>query len=93
MSSEMMRTHIVMPKDLVDAVDRRVGPRQRSAFVIEAVEEKLRHEQRLELARQAAGSLAGVDIPGWETSEAAVAWVRKLRATDTKRLEELQGRR
>jgi len=37
--------------------------------------------------------LADVDIPGWESSDAAVEWVRKLRSADAKRLERLQERR
>jgi metal-responsive CopG/Arc/MetJ family transcriptional regulator len=92
MPDEMIRTHIVMPKDLVDEVDRRVGPRQRSAFVVEAVEEKLRQVRRLEIARKAAGSLAEVEIPGWETTASTVAWVRRLRAADARRLEGGQRR-
>jgi hypothetical protein len=40
-------------------------------------------ESRLpELARRLAGSLADVDIPGWESSEAAERWVEDLRKAD-----------
>jgi hypothetical protein len=35
-----------------------------------------------------AGSLTDVDVPGWETPEAAGAWVAKSRAEDDARLEE-----
>ncbi len=39
--------------------------------------------QRLrELAHQLAGSLAEIDIPGWETSEEAERWVEELRNSD-----------
>ena len=34
------------------------------------------------LAHQLAGSLADVDIPGWESSEAAERWVETLREAD-----------
>ena len=37
MNDETICINIVIPKDLVDKVDRRVGPRHRSAFVVEAV--------------------------------------------------------
>src|SRR5437868_6722347 len=35
-----------------------------------------------DLAHRLAGSLADVDIPGWETSEAAERWVEELRRGD-----------
>jgi hypothetical protein len=74
-----MRTHVVIPENLVDEMDKLVGRRRRSRFVTEAIEEKL---ARLHLARAAgavAGSLANVDIPGWESPEAVAEWVRALR--------------
>ncbi len=39
--SKQRRAHFVMPAELLDAVDAEVGPRKRSQFVQEAVEEKL----------------------------------------------------
>jgi hypothetical protein len=36
-----------------------------------------------DLANRLAGSLAEVDIPGWESSEAAEHWVEELRKADT----------
>ena len=79
MSSETVRAHIVLSKELVSEVDRLVGPRKRSEFIAEAVAEKLAHERLLQAAHKVAGSLANVDIPGWETQESAVEWVRALR--------------
>jgi len=73
------RAHIVMPAELIEAVDAQVGPRGRSQFVQEAVAEKLRRQRILADLDEMAGSLANVDIPGWETPEAAAEWVRALR--------------
>jgi hypothetical protein len=73
------RAHIVMPAELVEEIDARVGPRKRSQFVQEAVEEKLRRQRLQASLAEMAGSLADFDIPGWETSEAAVEWVRAQR--------------
>ena len=85
-----MRTHVVMPKDLVASIDRLVGRRHRSRFLAEAAAEKLARIQLREVAEQAAGSLAGVDIPGWETSESAAEWVRASRRADDARLHRVQ---
>lgn len=43
-----------------------------------------RRDRRLrQLAHHLAGSLANVDVPGWESSEAAEHWVDELRKADT----------
>lgn len=84
-----MRTHVVIPRELIDEIDQRVGPRRRSEFVTAALEEKLQRIRVLEAAREAAGSLADTVIPGWESSEAAAKWVRSLRAADERRVENL----
>ena len=77
------RAHIVMPAELVEEIDAQVGPRRRSRFVQEAVEEKLRRQRLQASLTEMAGSLADVDIPGWVTSEAAAEWVRALRRGDS----------
>jgi metal-responsive CopG/Arc/MetJ family transcriptional regulator len=76
------RAHIVMPTELVEEIDAQVGPRRRSRFVQEAVEEKLRRQRLQTSLAEMAGSLADVDIPGWETQESAAEWVRALRRGD-----------
>jgi len=81
-----MRAHVVMPPGLVEAVDRLVGKRRRSRFFAEAVEEKLARARRIEAAREAAGTLAELDIPGWETPESAAAWVHDLRRSSDARV-------
>jgi hypothetical protein len=71
-----------MPVELIEEIDAQVGPRKRSRFVQEAVEEKLRRQRLQTSLAEMAGSLADVDIPGWETPEAAAEWVRALRRGD-----------
>lgn len=86
MGREMMRTHIVIPKELVEEVDRLVGPRRRSEFFVDAATEKMARLKLREVARKLGGSLADKENPGWETSESAAEWVRSLRReSDEKR--------
>ena len=73
------RAHIVVPVEVLQEVDALVGPRRRSEFFISAVREKLERERLRRLAHQVAGSLKDSETPGWETPEAASAWVRDLR--------------
>ena len=86
------RAHIVMPAELVEEIDDQVGPRRRSRFVQEAVEEKLRRQRRVEAFDGVVGSLKDVDIPGWETPEAAAQWVHDLRRHPEKLAEQLADR-
>ena len=89
MPKETMRTHIVIPKDLLETIDELVGRRARSKFLAEAAEEKLRRVRLADVAKRAGGSLAEVDTPGWESSAAAADWVAASRKADTRRLERL----
>lgn len=82
MASETIRTHIVFPRDLVEAVDDLVGERKRSAFVTEAVAEKLQREQLGRALAETSGSLSDEDYPQWDTPEKISAWVREMRAID-----------
>jgi hypothetical protein len=93
MSKETIRTHVVIPKDLVASVDELVGKRARSKFFADAAAEKLARANLSRLARSVAGSLADVDVPGWESSDAAAEWVRASRRADERRLAESRRER
>ena len=80
MAEDTIRTHIVFPKDLVRAIDQLVGQRKRSAFVAEAVAEKLEREQLGRALAETAGSLSDADYPHWASQEKISAWVREMRA-------------
>jgi metal-responsive CopG/Arc/MetJ family transcriptional regulator len=85
MAKDMTRTHIVIPKDLVETIDALVGKRKRSEFFTEAAQKEVRRRKLVEAAKKAGGSLEGVAIPGWETSESAAEWVRASRRSDEER--------
>lgn len=87
-----MRTHVTISETLVKTIDRIVGRRQRSRFFAEAAEEKLARTRLAQITRKVAGSLARVEIPGWESTEAAAAWVRASRSADQERLDDRDTR-
>ena len=84
-----IRTHVVLPQELVQRVDRLVGERKRSRFFAAAVAKEVERQELLQAAREAAGSLKDVDIPGWETAESIADWVHNLRQEDVEQLEDL----
>lgn len=79
MVAKRVRTHVLLPEDVIEEIDHIAGERGRSRFLTEAAQRELNRRRRVDLAKHTMGSLQDVDIPGWETSESASAWVRELR--------------
>ena len=77
-----MRLHIALDDDLVAELDRRVGRRQRSAFIAELIRHGLDDQQRWDDIEASLGALAdrGHD---WDADPAA--WVRRQRHGDDRR--------
>lgn len=71
-----MRLHISLDDELVAELDRRAGPRHRSAFVLAAIRRALDDEQRWDDLAAAVGAVAGPH--DWDADPAA--WVRAQRA-------------
>jgi hypothetical protein len=78
-----MRVHITLRDEVVRELDRRVGPRRRSAFITRAVEHALDDERRWELLEASFGTIAdgGHD---WDADPAE--WVREQRHVDESRV-------
>lgn len=71
-----MRMHITLDDDLVAELDRRAGPRHRSAFICAAIGRALEDERRWDDLRASVGVLT--DPHAWDEDPAA--WVRAQRA-------------
>ena len=78
-----MRLHIALDDDLVDELDRRVGPRRRSAFIARAVEAALDDERRWELIESSLGTIRD-EGHDWDADPSA--WVREQRSADETRV-------
>lgn len=73
------RAHVVVPEKLIEEVDALVGKRRRSAFIVEALEERLKREQLLAAIEAVAGSIGDGEVPEWDTPETTSAWLREMR--------------
>ncbi len=93
MGNDDMRTHVVMPRSLVDAVDELVGQRRRSQFVTEAVQRRVAQLRRDKALSETAGILRPEDHPEWATPELVSAWVRASRSQDEERFQRKLGGR
>ncbi len=85
-----MRTHVILPEDLVKAVDNEAGKGKRSQFIEEAIREKLRKDTLLSALRRTAGTISAKDHPEWDTPEDVASWVRNLRKQSDQNFEERQ---
>lgn len=77
-----VRLHIALADDLVAELDRRVGPRRRSAFIAELIDRGLDDERRWDEIEMALGTIAD---EGHEWDPDPAAWVRAQRSGDARR--------
>lgn len=77
-----MRVHIALDEDLVAELDRRVGPRRRSAFIAELIRRGLDDERRWD---DIEASLGQVPDSGHDWDDDPAAWVRRQRHGDERR--------
>ena len=78
-----MRMHIHLDDELVAELDRRVGPRRRSAFIAGALRQALDDERRWD---EIDASLGTVAAEGHEWDEDPAGWVRTQRRADPRRV-------
>jgi hypothetical protein len=72
------RAHILLPEDLIREIDALVGPRGRSAFLVETARNEVRRQKLLRFLESADPAWEEKNHP--ELRKGAAAWVRKLRA-------------
>ncbi len=73
---------IRMPADLLDEIDKHVGPRGRSQFIIEASRRELLRQKQAEAVGEAAGAWKDQDYPEVATAdtvEGLNTYLRKIR--------------
>jgi hypothetical protein len=78
-----MRLHITLQEETVRELDRRVGPRRRSAFIAAAIRRALDDERRWELIERSFGA---IEDGGHEWDEDPAEWVRQQRFADERRV-------
>jgi hypothetical protein len=71
------RAHIFLPDDLLRDIDALVGPRGRSAFLVETARNEVRRQKLLHFLDSKKPSWRSEDHP--ELAKGADAWVRRIR--------------
>lgn len=78
---EAQKMTVIFPKPLLQRLRERVPPRQRSAFIVEAVEEKLALQEQFAAIEEAAGCWSDEDHPELRTDEDIDRWLTELRGS------------
>ena len=71
------RAHVLLPQDLVREIDAMVGPRGRSAFLVETAREAVRRRKLLRFLESDQPAWKDADHP--ELDDGAAAFVLELR--------------
>ena len=77
-----MRLHITLDDNLVAEIDRRAGPRRRSAFITQVIRRALDDERRWDDTEAALGAISDT---GHEWDADPGEWVRRQRGGDSRR--------
>jgi hypothetical protein len=84
----MLRTHIVLPRELAKEIDELVGPRMRSAFIVETTAKEVRRRKLLAFLESGSDTAwqdeNHSDLAAMGTAE----WVRAQRGEPSVRLAE-----
>ena len=76
--NETERLQVVVPKKLAGKLRKRVPARKRSAWIVEAIEDRLTAESRIEAIDRSFGTWTDEDFPGLDTAEDIKAWRASL---------------
>ena len=82
------RIHVVLPNSLLEEIDRIAGPRRRSEYIAETLEQSVLRERQRQAIQETTGILSDDEYPEWSTPEKTSAWVRRTRDLESQRLDE-----
>jgi hypothetical protein len=74
------RTNLTLPEGLLREVDALAGPRGRSAYVAEAVAQRVKRDRLQRAFAETRGAMIGK--PGRRSPDEVLRWVRDLRSGD-----------
>ena len=75
----MPRTHVILPDDILRAIDRLVGERGRSGFLEQAARERLERLELEQALRETCAVLDPKEYPEWSDRETTLRWVAETR--------------
>jgi len=86
------KTHLVFPKEFLEEIDKLIGKRKRSQFVVKATKEKLAYENFLRVLKETAGTWTDKNHPELRTKKDIDKYIRNSRTSFKKRLKRIYGK-
>jgi metal-responsive CopG/Arc/MetJ family transcriptional regulator len=80
------KAHLVLPREILEEVDRIAGKRRRSLFIAEATREKLDKERFLKILEETKGAWSDKSHPELKTGKDVEQYVKEKRQSYRKRL-------
>lgn len=81
-----MKAHLVLPREILEEVDKIAGKRRRSLFIAEATQEKLERDQFLKTLEETKGAWTGKNHPELRTPKDVERFVEEKRRSYRKRV-------
>lgn len=78
---DVQKMTVVFPKSVLERLRERVPARRRSAFIVEAVVEKLALQEQLAAIEESAGTWSDQEHPELATDQDIDRWLTELRAS------------
>lgn len=86
-----IKTQVVLPRELLEELNRHVKPGQRSEFIVEAVWEKLKKERFKKAFREASGVWNDEEHPDLNSDEDMEKYLQAIRVGLNERNQRWQG--
>ncbi|TAL22224.1 MAG: hypothetical protein EPN94_11515 [Nitrospirae bacterium] len=87
--TEKMKTHVIFPIELIEAIDKSVGGRKRSKFIVEAAKEKLEEIKFRQALEATAGCWKDENHPDLRTQKDIRIYLKKTREKTEQRIKRL----
>jgi hypothetical protein len=88
-----LRAHVVLPEKLAADIDELVGPRGRSAFLVQLAETEVRRQRLRAFLERQKNDPAWKDENHPDMADGSVAWVKRLRAENEPRWAKIEEAR
>jgi hypothetical protein len=86
LKTETVKTHVMFPAELLEAIDKTAGNRKRSKFIVQAVKEKLQALKIQQALNTAAGCWKDSNHPDLKTEKDIRTYLKKTREITEKRI-------
>jgi len=86
--TEMIKSHLVIPKEILESIDKLVGKRKRSKFITEIARKELKRIRLQRALDKAAGAWKDNDHPELK-EKGTYRWVRDLREEAEQRFKKI----